>query len=305
MIIQQAEDSQLVSSGTVNSLMIVKSLINQSMDPQIRLLIHLILAVDSKIIKFVLVSMSNLLVVKMRVHVAIIVTTSLLRQVQHKMISAANMKMMVTQTQMVSVICSKVNVSKKLNTAILQNALSKRIVILLTEAIEIKNGVVMPGLLILIEITIETHSIKRQKHNLMQIWRDPRSNPSLKEENSWKSHTDGTKTLSFLSKKLVLLIQWYKNLSKKEQKLWQVVEISIGAKINRAIMKEEHVLLMPLSKSMQMETKWLKILMSNAVFMIYVKLGTTMETLKNGLLAHSYSVLLSLTDLVFITLNRT
>jgi len=213
--------------------------------------------------------------------------------------------MMVTQTQMVSVICSKVIVSKKLNTAILQFVLSKPIVVLLTEAIEIKNGVVMPGLLNLIEVTIETHSIKRQKQNLMQIWRNPQGKLSSKEENSWKNHTDGPQKLTFLSKKLVLLVQWYKNLNNQEQKLCRVVDLWIGAKINREIMKEEHVLSMPLSKSMPMETKWLKTLMSNAVFMIYVKLGTTMETLKNGLLAHSYSVLHTLTDLVFITLNRT
>jgi len=77
MIIQQAEDSQLVSSGTVNSLIIVKILMHQSMDPQIPMLQHLILAVDSKTIKFVQVSMSKILVVNLRIHVVIFVITSL------------------------------------------------------------------------------------------------------------------------------------------------------------------------------------------------------------------------------------
>ena len=70
-------------------------------------------------------------------------------------------------------------------------------------------------------------------------------------------------------------------------------------------MKEEHVLSMSLSKSIEMEIKLFLMLMSNAEFMIFVKLGTTMETLKNGSLAHSYSVQHTLTDLAFITLNRT
>lgn len=70
-------------------------------------------------------------------------------------------------------------------------------------------------------------------------------------------------------------------------------------------MKEEHVLSMSLSKSINREIKLFLILMNNAEFMICVKLGTTMEILKNGSLAHSYSVLHTLTDLVFITFNLT
>lgn len=104
----------------------------------------------------------------MKKNVVNIVTTSLKTPVQHKMISAANMKMMGLQTQMASVICSKVLVSKKLNTAILQFALSKPIVILLTETDRIKNGGVMHGLLNLIGLTIETQSIKMQKQNLIE-----------------------------------------------------------------------------------------------------------------------------------------
>ena len=57
MIIQQVEDSQLLSSGTVTSLMIVKILMPISMDPKIPMLEFEILLVDSKIIKFAVVSM--------------------------------------------------------------------------------------------------------------------------------------------------------------------------------------------------------------------------------------------------------
>ena len=57
MIIQQVEDSQLLSSGTVTSLMIVKILMKKSMDPKIPMLEFEILLVDSKIIKFAVVSM--------------------------------------------------------------------------------------------------------------------------------------------------------------------------------------------------------------------------------------------------------
>lgn len=57
MIIQQVKDTQLLSSGTVTSLMIVKNLMRKSMDPKIPMLEFEILLVDSKIIKFAVVSM--------------------------------------------------------------------------------------------------------------------------------------------------------------------------------------------------------------------------------------------------------
>ena len=108
----------------------------------------------------------------MKKNVVNIVTTSLKTPVQHKMISAANMKMMGLQTQMVSVICSQLILSKKLNTVIVQDALRKRLVVLLAKMTKKKNGVVMLGLLNLIEITIETHSINVQKQILIKIWTD-------------------------------------------------------------------------------------------------------------------------------------
>ena len=57
MIIQQVKDTQLLSSGTVTSLMIVKNLMRKSMDPKIPMLEFEILLVDSKIIKFAVESM--------------------------------------------------------------------------------------------------------------------------------------------------------------------------------------------------------------------------------------------------------
>ena len=82
------------------------------------------------------------------------------------------------------------------------------------------------------------------------------------------------------------------------------MDLSVGAPIQTVVLKEEHALLMSLSKS-KMESKSLNKFKSNAEFTIFVRIGTTMVGLKNGLLVHRCSVLHTLTDLVFITFNLT
>jgi len=53
------------------------------------------------------------------------------------------------------------------------------------------------------------------------------------------------------------------------------VDLSVGAQIHKVILKEEHALLMSLSKS-KMESKSLNKFKSHAEFTIFVRIGTTM-----------------------------
>tara|TARA_B110000914_G_C15202534_1_gene326876 strand:+ start:25 stop:438 length:414 start_codon:yes stop_codon:yes gene_type:complete len=131
----------------------------------------LIQTVDSKITKFVMENISIHLVEKMNKHVENFVRTSLKVPVLLLKISAANMKMMEPQTQLDSVTCTKVLLSKKLRTqvALLLDALIKMIVAKPWKMNLKKNGDVMPGLINLRDLTTEMILIKLKKTNLIEI----------------------------------------------------------------------------------------------------------------------------------------
>ena len=111
------------------------------------------------------------LVEKMNKHVENFVRTSLKVPVLLLKISAANMKMMEPQTQLDSVTCTKVLLSKKLRTqvALLLDALIKMIVAKPWKMNLKKNGDVMPGLINLRDLTTEMILIKLKKTNLIEI----------------------------------------------------------------------------------------------------------------------------------------
>ena len=99
------------------------------------------------------------------------VRTSLKVPVLLLKISAANMKMMEPQTQLDSVTCTKVLLSKKLRTQVAFNlhAFPKKIVAKPWKINLTKNGDVMPGLINLRNLTTEMILIKMNKTSLIEI----------------------------------------------------------------------------------------------------------------------------------------
>ena len=218
MIIHQARDSPLLSWGTVSSHMTEKSSTKWSMVLQMSKPNLLIQTVDSKITKFVMENISIHLVEKMNKHVENFVRTSLKVPVLLLKISAANMKMMEPQTQLDSVTCTKVLLSKKLRTqvALLLDALIKMIVAKPWKMNLKKNGDVMPGLINLRDLTTEMILIKLKKTNLIEIWNW--LNKSSIRKLFKKSHLDGHPPLSLVWKILVSTHRSYNHWKQKELK---------------------------------------------------------------------------------------